>query len=95
MAQDPKRFSEIQDMSNYKVIHGETGFDIMKDGAVHSTGWATRWQARRDIDRAIAHERNLAEAATAIHNLRLSLRDSRITDAEISRLLLHEAARGA
>lgn len=83
-------------MSNYKILHGETGFDVMKDDAVWATGIGSRAEARQHIERDQQHHINLADGQAKVARVRRILReDYGLTDAEISRLLLHEAARGA
>ena len=81
---------------SYKIVHGEVGFDIMNGDWVFAVSLPSRDAARRVIREAEKHEWALAEAAKDIAKLRESLRynfHNQLTEAEISRLLLTEAAR--
>jgi len=81
-------------VSTYTIKHGEVGFDILKDGEIFRVGIVSREDARWAIRYFEKQKATVAGAMKAIADLRQALKDYYgITDAEISRLLLHEAAR--
>jgi hypothetical protein len=87
---------EASQVSTYTIKHGEVGFDILKDGEIFRVGIVSREDARWAIRYFEKHEATIAGATKAIADLRQSLKDFYgIGDAEISKLLLIEAARGA
>jgi len=76
----------------YRIIHGEVGFDILKDGRVFRVGIVDRADARWAIKQFQKHERTRADAMAAVRKLRESLRDDYgLSPGEISELM--EAAK--
>ena len=59
----------------YEIVFGETGFDILEHGQVHSTGYASRAIARAAIRRAEKRAETRAYARSAVRRLCDSLND--------------------
>ena len=59
----------------YEIVFGETGFDILEHGQVHSTGYASREIARAAIRRVEKKAETPAYARAAVRRLCDSLND--------------------
>ena len=59
----------------YEIVFGETGFDILEHGQVHSTGYTSREIARAAIRRVEKKAETPAYARAAVRRLCDSLND--------------------
>ena len=74
-------------MTAYEIVHGETGFDILEHGQVHSTGYSTRATARAAVHRAEKKAETLAYARSAMRRLCDTLSDE---DVDVVKVLEQE-----
>ena len=78
----------------YKIVHGELGYDIMKDGHIVDLGYRTREAARQEISELLKHEAALAAANVAVTKLLTALHDDYgLSTGEISVLFKQDTKR--
>jgi len=74
----------------YEIKFGETGFDIMEDGRVHSTGYSLRSHARHAIREAEKAEQLLAYARRELRKLCDRMEDDGFSRALVTQVLGEE-----